>query len=183
MQYDDLVLISPSTAGLCQLLHKCEEFGISHDVKYNATKSAVMIFRSVTLKGCSFPGFKLNGTNLPVIKTYKYLGNYISDDLSDDDDINRQRRTLYVQGNVILRKFNMCSLEVKLTLFRAYCSPMYGVQLWWNYKKSALNRLHIAFHNILALFIGTSKYESTILLCTLYDVQCCQSVIRNMVYT
>ena len=32
------------------------------------------------------------------------------------------------------------------------------------------------------LFIGTSKYESTSLLCTLFDVQCCQSVIRNMVY-
>ena len=26
---------------------------------------------------------------------------YISDDLSDDDDINKQRRTLYVQGNII----------------------------------------------------------------------------------
>ena len=117
-------------------------------------------------------------------KTHIYLGNYISDDLpDDDDDINRQRRTLYMQGNVILRKFNMCFQEVKRTLFRAYSSPRYGVQLWWNYKKSALNRLHIAFHNILALFIGTSKYESTILLCTLYDVQCCQSVIRNMVYT
>ena len=43
MYADDLVLISPSTVGLCQLLHKCEEFGINHDVKYNATKSAVTI--------------------------------------------------------------------------------------------------------------------------------------------
>ena len=76
----------------------------------------------------------------------------------------------------------MCSLEVKLTLFCAYCSPMYGVQLWWNYKKSTLNRLHIAYHNILKLFIGTSKYESTSLLYTLFDVECCQSVIINMVY-
>ena len=29
-----------------------------------------------------------------------------------------QRRTLFVQGNIILRKFNMCSLGVKLALFR-----------------------------------------------------------------
>ena len=106
----------------------------------------------------------------------------ISDDLSDDDDINRQRRTLYVQGNIVLQKCIMCSLEVKLTLFRSYCSPMYGVHLWWNYKKSTLNRLHIAYQNILKLFIGMSKYESTSLLYTLFHVQCCQSVIRNMVY-
>ena len=52
-----------------------------------------------------------------VVASYKYLGYYITDDLSDDEDINRQRRTLFVQGNIILRKFNMCSLGVKLTLF------------------------------------------------------------------
>ena len=56
-------------------------------------------------------------------------GHYITDDLSDDDDINRQRRTLFVQGNIILRKFNMCSLGVKLTLFRTYCSPIYSTTL------------------------------------------------------
>ena len=67
-----------------------------------------MIFRSATLKGCSIPEFNLKGVTLHVVATYKYLGNYISDDLSDDDDINRQRRTLYVQGNIILRKFSMC---------------------------------------------------------------------------
>ena len=62
-----------------------------------------MIFRTATLKGCSIPEFKLKGVTLHVVATCKYLGNYISDDLSDDDDdINRQRRTLYVQGNIIL---------------------------------------------------------------------------------
>ena len=64
-------------------------------------------------------------------------------------------------------KICMCSLEVKLTLFRSYCSPMYGVQRWWNYKKSTLNRLHITI--FFKLFIGMSKYESTSLLCTLMN--------------
>ena len=77
-----------------------------------------------------FDNFKLNGMILHVVASYKYLGHYITDDLSDDDDINRQRRTLFVQGNIILQKFNMCSLSVKLTLFRTYCSPMYTAQLY-----------------------------------------------------
>ena len=55
-----------------------------------------------------------------MVVSYNYLGHYITDDLSDDEDINRQHRTLFVQGNIILRKFNMCSLGVKLTLFRTY---------------------------------------------------------------
>ena len=135
MYADDLVLISPLSVGLGQLLHECETFGMSHDVKYNAKKSAVMIFRSATLKRCFIPEFKLKGVTLHVVATYKYLGNYISDDLSDDD-INRQCRTLCIQGNIILQTFSMCSLEVKLTLFHSYCSPMYGVQLWWNYTRN-----------------------------------------------
>ena len=100
-----------------------------------------------------------------------------------DDDINGQQRTLHVEGNIILWKCNICFLEVKLiTLCRTYCSPRYGIQLWWDYKKSTLNSLHIAYHNILKLFMDTLKYESTRLLCTLFDVQCCQSVIGNMVH-
>ena len=120
MYADDLVLISPASAGLSQLLRECEKFGTRHDVKYNAKKSAVMIYRSMTMKGCIISNFKLNGMILHVVASYKY----ITDDLSDDDDINRQRITLFVQWNIILRKFNMCSLGVKLTLFRTYCSPM-----------------------------------------------------------
>ena len=141
-----------------------------------------MIYRSMTLKGCTIPNFNLNGMILHVVASYKYLGHYITDDLSDDDDINRQRRTLFVQGNIILRKFNMCSLGVKLTLFRTYCSPMYTAQLWWNYKKSTITKLQIAYHNIFKMFLGMSKYESTSYLCTLFDIQCCQSVIRKLVY-
>ena len=67
-----------------------------------------------------------------MVSSYKYLEHYITDDLSDDEDINRQRRTLFVQGNIIppvLRKCNMCSLVVKHTLYRrpTYCSPMYTI--------------------------------------------------------
>ena len=32
------------------------------------------------------------------------------------------------------------------------------------------------------MFLGMSKYEGTSYLCTLFDIQCCQSVIRKLVY-
>ena len=63
----------------------------------------------------------------------------ITDDLSDDEDINRQRRTLFIQGNIILLKFNVCFLGVKLTLLRTHCSHVYAAQLWWwDYKNLPL---------------------------------------------
>ena len=104
---DDVVLISPSSPVLSRLFHECENFGTRHHLKCNAKKSAGMIYRSVTLKGCTIPNSKVNVIVLHVIASYKYLGYYITDYLSGDEDINRQRSTLLVQGNVILRKFTM----------------------------------------------------------------------------
>ena len=43
----------------------------------------------------------------------------------------------------------------------------------------SITKLQIAYHNILLMFLGMSKYESTSYLCTHFDIQCCQSVIRK----
>jgi len=83
---------------------------------------------------------------------------------------------------MILRKFHMCNPDVKLTLFRTYCTPMYTSQLWWSYRKATINKLYTSYHNILKMFLGLSKFESTIVLCIYVNVQCCQSVIRSLVY-
>ena len=52
----------------------------------------------------------------------------------------------------------MCSMGVKLTLVRIYCSPMYTAQLWWKVQKSTITKLQIAYHNIFLMFLGMSKY-------------------------
>lgn len=182
MYADDLVLFVPSSAGLCKLLRICEQIGISHDIRYNSKKSAIMIIRSKLLKDSVLPEFTLCNETLKVVHVTKYLGHFLSDDLSDDADISRQIRKVYIQANILLRKFHMCSLDVKMTLFRTYCSPMYTAQLWWSHKKSSINKLYTVYHNSFKLLAGVSKYESTSLMCTIFNVQCCQAVLRNLVY-
>ena len=58
MYADDLVLLSPSVAGLSKLLKICERFGDGHYVQYNPKESAVMTFRASYLKGVNIPIFK-----------------------------------------------------------------------------------------------------------------------------
>ena len=48
----------------------------------------------------------------------------------DDPDIMKQTRSLYARANMIIRKLSSASLNTKLMLFRAYCTPIYGCQLW-----------------------------------------------------
>ena len=162
MYADDLVLFAASVNGLSKLLRVCEQFGTSHSVKYNSKKSFIMSFgfRVNYLKGVDLPDFTLFGEKLREVSSVKYLGHVISNNLSDDLDIERQCRQLYAQGNTILRKFHMCSIQVKLTLFRTYCSPMYTAQLWWSYKKSSMSKLLVSYHNIFKLFIGVSKLRA-----------------------
>ena len=166
----DLVIMSPSVAGLYKLLHFCESFGLSHDVLFNNKKSTIMSFRAGNLKDAHLPLYTLNGEVLCDSACVKYLSHFICSDLTDDTDILRQSRCLSIQGNVLLRKFHMCYIGVRLALFRSFCSPMYMSQLWWNYKKSTMKRLLITYHNVFKMSISMSKYESTSLLCTVYNV-------------
>lgn len=73
----------------------------------------------------AFPDFKLAGNVLNICSVVKYLGHVITDQLTDDEDIYWQCRMLYVQANVLSRKFSCCTDGVKLTLFKAFCSPLY----------------------------------------------------------
>ena len=182
MYADDLVIMSPSVAALYKLIHICESFGLSHDVLFNNKKSTIMSFRADNLKDAQLPLYTLNGEVLCDSAWVKYLGHFMCSDLSDDTDILRERRCLSIQEHVLLRKSHMCSIGVRLALFRSFCSPMYTSQLWWNYKKCSMKRLLITYHDVFKMSISMSKYESTSLLCTAYNVLCCQAVIRNLVY-
>ena len=59
---DDLVLLSPSAAGLSILLSICSTYGIEYDVMYNSTKSNVLVFRSKLLKNLHVPEIEINNT-------------------------------------------------------------------------------------------------------------------------
>ena len=107
---DDLVVLSPSSAGLQQLLRICSQYGIMYDIQFNSTKNVVLIARTKEDRKLVFPSFSLAGEPLVVVKKVKYLGHVIRDDLCDDDDDDMQRQCgiLYGQANMLARKFYMC---------------------------------------------------------------------------
>ena len=147
MYADDLVLFAPSSAGLSKLLRICAKVGVTRNILHNSNTSAVMIIRSALLSDSVLPSFTLCNNILKVVHVVKYLGHNVNDDLTDDADISRQIRKQYVQANILLRKFYMCSLNVKLSLFRTYCSAMYTAQLRWNYNMCTITKLHTVYHN------------------------------------
>jgi len=55
----------------------------------------VMICRTKEDKSIKFPVFKLSNQNLTVCEKVKYLGHIITKYMTDDGDIERQRRLMY----------------------------------------------------------------------------------------
>ena len=93
------------------------------------------------------PSSAVNGIAIGEVAKVKYLGHVITNDMTDDADMMRQRRQLYALGNVLSRRFHMCSIEVKNTLFRLFCTPMYTCQLWWNFSAQSMHKLNVAYNN------------------------------------
>ena len=105
MYADDLVLISPSATGMTELLCACEVYSLEHAIIYNSKKSTVLVCRNKAMRQAVWqsvcPSFIVNGNVIPESDNVKYLGHIICSDLSDDEDMMRQRRYLYAQGNVL----------------------------------------------------------------------------------
>ena len=179
---DDLVLISLSSRGLYRLLRECEEYGIEADIVFNATKSAVMCFKSKCTSKFKVPDFFLNNSLIFLVNSIEYLGHFLCDTSSDPLDIDQQRKKIFVQGNSLIRRFYMCTVDVKLTLFQSFIAPMYTSHLWTRYSNNDILKLYRAYHNTLKMFLGLSKREHTSPICTFLNVRTCAAVIRNFIF-
>ncbi|KAL0879258.1 hypothetical protein ABMA27_003038 [Loxostege sticticalis] len=101
---DDMVLLSPSAGALKQLLTICESYAVAHGLRYNAKKSELMLFKAHN-KSYTIPTITLGGSPLSVVTHFKYLGHWVEEELKDDMDIERERRSLSVRCNMLARRF------------------------------------------------------------------------------
>lgn len=145
---DDIVLLAPSWRALQKLVDVLYEHSIKIDMLCNTQKSVCMVInpRDRNKIVCTtYPKFILGSLPLQFVSEFKYLGHMITNDLSDDNDIQREVRNLFVRTNILARRFSRCSMPVKVMLFRAYCISLYDAALWKRYKKESLHELSSCF--------------------------------------
>ena len=100
----------------------------------NPVKSVCVVFKSKSNK-LYCPTVSLDCDILEYTAHTKYLGFTFSMNAQDDDDMLRQMRTLYIRSNKLLRTFYHCSIDIKLELFRSFCTSFYSCYLWTAYKE------------------------------------------------
>ena len=184
MYADDLVLLSPSIRGLRKLINICDNYGVDLDIIYNPRKSECMYFLppKSCLKNKTLPAVYLAGTRLRQVNKHVYLGCIFTDDFVDDSDIMRQTRCFYARGNMLLRKFNNCSTDVKIFLFRTFCTNMYCSQLWYSFKRKSLNTLCVAYNNAFRICMGLPRDCSASGMFVTQSIPTFEALRRNMVF-
>ena len=76
----------------------------------------------------------------------------------------------------------MCSIEVKNTLFRSFCTQMYTCQLWYNFSVHSMHKLNVAYNNAFRFMHHLPTYCSASLMFVVNRVPNCRAVIRNRIY-
>jgi len=74
-----------------------------------------------------------------LLSQFRCLRHIINDDLIDDDDIKREIKNLFVRTNMLISRFNKCSTNLKLTLFKSFCMSVYDVALWKYFSVTVFN--------------------------------------------
>ena len=158
---DDICLLAPSAIGLQQMLDVCLNFSICNDIIFNPVKSVCIAFQPKKSK-LFCPNVTLDNNVLEYIGRTKYLGFMFNSNGQDDEDMLRQMRNLYIRSNKLLRTFHYCSSDVKLELFKSYCTSFYCCYLWTAYKKSTFDTGYLSYIGSLAWNYISSKIPTDV---------------------
>lgn len=124
---DDVTLLSPSRAGLQEMLNVCAEFAKEYRITYNEEKTECILFCKQSIE-C--PRLLLNNVWLKWKKHVRHLGVYVNYNLDDNVDIRYKRWDFIYSLNDMCTDFSSLSCVTLNALFGSYCCSFYGSQSW-----------------------------------------------------
>ena len=88
-----------------------------------------------------------------------------------------------VQANVLARKFCHCIISTKITLFQAYCAPMYTSSLWCKLKIYRLKSITVAYNNSLRIVLNLPSRCSTSFMFATNYIKSFNERIRSSIFS
>ena len=180
---DDTVLLAPSPTALQKLINICINFAHSHSLLYNEKKTKYMCIRPATLRNLYIPDVRLYGKNVKRVNDEKYLGYIVENDCYDNAHIKKEIRNTFARGNMLIRNFRHCSDDVKVKLYKTYCSSIYCCALISKYHKTVLKKLHIAFNKMFKCLMNVPRRASASTLFVNLNVDNFLVLRRKLVYS
>ena len=108
----------------------CETYGNIFDVKFNPKKTQCMKFTKSNNSIKNDVDIRLCGQKLKWVQEFKYLGNWITPDLSENVEITSKIGVFFGNVNNLCSTFKNVGVKHTLKLFNSYCCHFYGAQAW-----------------------------------------------------
>jgi hypothetical protein len=136
---DDVILIAPTRQALKLLLIECKKWSTEYSLLFNESKSKYIICNKSSSNG----HFDFDGMRLYNVQHEKHLGNWIGNDVNDVR-IKHTTADFYRRFNVFNSHFKGSDIGTKYNLFKTYCMPIYGSQLW-DYSSNKCDQFYVAW--------------------------------------
>ena len=134
---DDVSLVSPSITALQKLIHICEDFAAEYHITFNVKKTVCIRISGRGRHKAPSKAVTLHGSPIVWKNRVKHLGNILTSDLKDVEDIKLKKSIFISQVNKLNNKFSVLSSNVRAKLLQTYCCAWYGAQTWDLISKSA----------------------------------------------
>ena len=139
-------------------------------------------FSPKELKHLKTPTIYLKQEPLKWVSGHKYLRVLFGNTLKDDVDIDRQVKSVYIRGNTLVRKFRKCSKEVKVQLFKSYCSNMYASHLWCEYSTASYKRICVGYNNLYQTLLNIRRGDHESKSYVERSVPCFKQLLRSSMF-
>jgi hypothetical protein len=180
---DDTVLLAPSPKALQTLINVCINFAKDHDLVFNTKKTKFMYIKSDNLRNLFVPTFYIGETVITMVHDETYLGYILNECFTDDDHMMKEMRNLFARGNMLMRNFSHCSEDVKIALFKTFCSNIYCCALWYNFKSCSEKKIHVAGNKVFKALMKVPRDFSASTLFAVCNVRNFPVLRRKLVYS
>ena len=178
---DDIVVFSPSLAGLQCLVGECAGFISSRKLTINANKTKCMKFYNRKCNSIPETAITINGAAIEFANEIKYLGYFLTSNNNDNQHIGSLYRGLCIRANMVLRNFSKCTNDVKCLLFRTYCMSFYCMSLLFKTRMSDVKRLNVCYNNSLRRLFNVGRQTSISQMCVQYGIPTFTEIRRKSV--
>jgi len=129
-----------------ELLSVCQTYAEPHGNIFNYSKTVCMTFKAKSAKSTVTPLLTHGWQKSKICQAIQISGN-----CTGHWAPRWQRHSETTAIKILCSKqaasiFSRCSNAVKNVLFRSFCTPMYASQLWWNFRKSCMQTLRVAYN-------------------------------------
>ena len=139
---DDITLLAPTMSSLKYMLNICNQFAEAYDVLFNSSKSKLLYFGRSDSRPRVSP-VEFNGSVIELVKHDKHLGNIIGQNCTMHQ-IQDCLNAFNGKVNMVKSHFGHIDLDSLYQIFKTYCMPLYGSQLW-DYDNKNINTFNVAW--------------------------------------